>query len=225
VSKDLVTRSEPTIKNVITTLAAMSELFNRTMSPEAIELLLSDLEAYTPAQILKALAKCRRELSRFPTMSDIASRIDDGRPGSEEAWAMIPKDEMRSVVWTTEMQRAYSVAAPLIDQDKVAARIAFKEAYEREVSEARLNAEPVVWEASFGQDKNHRQTVLIEAMQKARLPVDEVAGLLPEIKITPQFQKTAIALGAPVERMQLGYDNSAIKQLIDQTFKSPEKEP
>jgi hypothetical protein len=51
----------------------------------------------------------------------VIERLDDGRPGAEEAWAMVPKDEEESAVITGEMRFAMGVALRLLaDGDAIA---------------------------------------------------------------------------------------------------------
>ncbi len=157
---------------LLKTIMAMAEIYGRTMGVEAAELYLDDLEYYPPAAVQEALKRCRKELPRFPTISDIIARIDDGRPGADEAWAMVPKDEYQSVCWTEEMTEAYYACSSLIGSDDYAARQAFREKYLKLISDARAQYRPVEWSISFGQDKNHRETVLLEATQKKRIELD-----------------------------------------------------
>lgn len=100
---------------------------------------------------------------------------------------MIPKGEGASVVWTAEMAKAFGVAAPLMDSDEIAARMAFKEAYGKAVSEARNMGTPTKWTPSLGQDAWGRESVLKEAVALGRLKADHVARLLPHLKATPEF--------------------------------------
>lgn len=174
-------------EQLITTLKAMSEIYGKELTPAAAQMILEDLKGFPTFEILKALSKCRKELSRFPTISDIISRIDDGRPGVEEAWGMIPKDEYSSVIWTEEMAIAYSAAAPLIQQDHIAARLAFKEKYEKLITEAKANGSRAKWSASFGFDRNHRETVVFEAISKNRISVSDARKILPELEMSPKF--------------------------------------
>jgi hypothetical protein len=168
-------------------LAAMAEIHGRNMSDKAIKLFLMDLENYREDCVLKALERCRKELPRFPTLSDIITRIDDGRPGADEAWAMVPKSEQESVVWTEEMAQAYLVCAPLIGEDNIAARMAFKQNYEKAIAESRANFKPAKWVASFGFDKNHRISTLIEAIEKGRISTTDGAKFLPALLENDRF--------------------------------------
>lgn len=97
----------------------------------------------------------------------------DGRPGVEEAWAMSISalDEYDTIIWTRECAQAWWVAKPVFDLgDEVGARMAFKEAYGRMVSEARARKEPVSWEASIGFDRDRRREVINSAIEAGRLP-------------------------------------------------------
>jgi hypothetical protein len=139
---------------------------------------------------MRALSRCRKELKpgQF-CVEAIISRLDDGRPGPEEAWAMLPHDEYKTVVWTEEMSGAWGVAYPLLNEgETVAARMAFKESYNRLVTEAREKRVPAKWTASLGHDKAGREVVLLEAMQKGRLTANQVQGLLPYHEVSPQAQ-------------------------------------
>ena len=115
-------------------LAVTAELTGTRLSEAAAEVMARDLERYPIEQVLGALTACRRELRGRLTIADVISRLDDGRPGVEEAWAMIPKSERDTCVWTEEMAAAFGIAAPLMESDEVAARMAFKEAYVKRMS-------------------------------------------------------------------------------------------
>lgn len=175
-------------EELIKAVAATAELCGRTYTPEAARMLAYDLEGYDERAIMQALSRCRKELKpgQF-CLEAIVSRIDDGRPGPEEAWAMIPQDEYKTVVWTDEMREACSVAGSLIDSgDSIAARMAFREAYIKSVTRARSERIPVRWEVSLGLDKAGREPALIEAVEKGRLPADHVMSLLPYHEVSPQ---------------------------------------
>lgn len=167
---------------VVDTLAAMAEIYMVTLNKPAALLMLSDLEGYTEFQIMHALTRCRRELKRFPTVADILERIDDGRPGIEEAWGMVCKDEYSTIVWTEEMRIGYAACAGMIATDHVAARMAFKEAYERALNIARSNRVPVRWSVSLGQYVAGREPAIREAVSLGRLTYEQAVTLLPELR-------------------------------------------
>lgn len=179
---------------LIQALAATAELCGTKLSEAAAELMLSDLSDYDEQAVMVALSKCRRELKGRLTLAEIVSRIDDGRPGAEEAWAVLPFDEATSVVWTKEMSDAFWIAQRLIDAgDKIAARMAFKEAYLRLVAEAREHREPATWTVSLGHDPAGRQPVLAVAVEKGRISAGHARKLIPnfdrEDSITPMLER------------------------------------
>lgn len=168
------------VVDLIQALAATAELCGTNLSEAAAKMLLTDLADYDERAVLVALSKCRRELKGRLTLAEIISRIDDGRPGAEEAWAVLPFDESTSVVWTEEMSAAFWIAQPLIDQgEKIAARMAFKEAYLRMVGEAREHRKPTRWTVSLGHDKAGRQPILAAAVEKGRISKSHACALIP----------------------------------------------
>lgn len=178
---------------LIQALAATAELCGTNLSEAAAKLMLADLSEYDERAVLHALSKCRRELKGRLTLAEIVSRIDDGRPGAEEAWAVLPFDEATSVVWTKEMSDAFWIAQPLIDAgEKIPARMAFKEAYLRLVAEAREHREPVKWTVSLGHDQAGRQPVLAAAVEKGRIPASHARTLIPNFdrddSVTPLLE-------------------------------------
>lgn len=165
---------------LIQALAATAELCGTNLSEPAAKLLLSDLAEYDERAVMVALSKCRRELKGRLTLAEIVSRIDDGRPGPEEAWAVLPFDEATSVVWTKEMSDAFWAAQPLIALgEMVQARMTFKEAYIHLVTEAREQRVPPTWQVSLGHDKAGRQPVLAAAVEKRRITATHARELIP----------------------------------------------
>lgn len=171
---------------VIKAVAVTAELCGRTFSEAAAGVFCADLGAYPEAQVLHALARCRREVKGALTTADVITRMDDGRPGVEEAWAQIPQDEAATVIWTAEAAAAYGACAPLIAAgDRIAARMAFKEVYLASVAKARDAGEPVTRSASLGSDLEGRKRVLAAAVQAGQLTPElafEACPLLPPPK-------------------------------------------
>lgn len=167
-------------ENLLKAIAVTAELTGTELSVDAARMMVEDLSQYPVELVLKALTKCRRELKTRMSLADVISRIDDGRPGAEEAWAMIPKDESGSVVWTEEMAEAYGIASPLINEgDAVQARMAFTETYRDRCAKARDAGIPVRWLPSLGHDPHGREQVLLDAVEKGRLTASHVEKLLP----------------------------------------------
>jgi hypothetical protein len=164
-------------------IAVTAEICGTTMSEAAAEVMATELAQYPRNQVTGALAACRRELKGRLTMAAVIERLDDGRPGAEEAWAMIPKTEADSAVWTTEASQAFGVAIGLLDAgDKVAARMAFKETYNRMVQQARNAGEPCEWHVTLGHDPRGREGVLAQAVEAGRLTHEAARQYVPELR-------------------------------------------
>lgn len=165
-------------KKLLEAIAVTAELTGTVLSEPAARVMANDLAAYPEGMVLGALTRCRRELKGRLTIADVLTRLDDGRPRPEEAWAMIPKDEAGSVVWTDEMAAAYGVAAPLMDSP-VQARMAFLEAYRERVRIARDAGTPVRWTPSMGTDPRGREAALMAAVGAGRMSAEHATSLLP----------------------------------------------
>lgn len=168
---------------LIKAVAVTAELCGRTFSETAAGVFCADLTPYPLSDVLNALQRCRKEVRGVLTTQDVISRIDDGRPGVEEAWASIPADESVTVIWTAEAQDAYAVCAPVLATgDRVAARMAFKEVYQRLLLTARDAGGPIKWAISLGHDVEQRKRVLaagVVAFQVSAEQAYELCPLLP----------------------------------------------
>lgn len=156
----------------------------RELTLEALTMMVEDLAVYPLPAVLHAITRCRRELKGYMSLADVLHRIEsiDGRPGPDEAWSMaiVGYDESETIVQTEEMAMAYNRARPLmVVNDRIAARKAFIETYQRLVQEARQARKPVKWQPSLGTDKDRRAVVLDAAVACGKLSQGQVAGLLP----------------------------------------------
>lgn len=155
---------------LIEDLAITAEVCGTMLSDVAAAIVVKELEAYDEQTVHEALARCRRELSGRLTLAAIIERLDDGRPGAEEAWAMIPKSEDESAVISSDMRVAMGPALELLAQgDHVAARMAFVEVYRRRVAIARAEHEPLTWTVSLGTDLGGRAAALIDGVKRKRI--------------------------------------------------------
>lgn len=181
---------------LIKAIAVTAELCGRTFSHEAAAVFVADLEGLGEAAVMASLRRCRREVRGVLTVSDVVNRLDDGRPGAEEAWALIPQDEGGSVVWSDEMAAAFRVALPLLEiGDRVAARLAFKETYTRLVNENRDLANPVNWSPSLGHDPRGREDALMQAVGRGRMSIEHARSIAPAL---PVPSDKALAIVQPV---------------------------
>jgi hypothetical protein len=159
-----------------------------------------DLQPFTDDRIamwMKALACFPRgavsrsteshiKSSRFkPQLADIvagcAAQSDANWLGADEAWALMPHSESDSCLMTDEIAQAMATAAPLIDSgDRIAARMAFKDAYMRLTSQAKIEGRQPRYFASFGTDAAGRVSMLANAVNAGRLSLDCATAALPE---------------------------------------------
>lgn len=173
-------RGEASASALTKAISLTAEVCGKPLSQAAAEMLAHDLADFNEAAILAALARCRMELQGLLKMSDILARIDDGRPDTEEAWRLLPRSELASVVWTDEMAQAWGIALPLLSAgDTEGARKVFCEAYAKAVLDARIRQEPVHWVPSLGSDVAGRASALRDAVRKHRLSAAYAEELLP----------------------------------------------
>lgn len=141
------------------------------------------LERFSLEQVSAALSQyCLR--GKFPPMpADILEILDrmlpDGRPTADEAWALYPRSEYASSVITDEMAEAFKMAAPLLDSgDKIGARMAFKDAYNRIVEQNKLSGIAPTWLPSLGHDKDGREAALQDAVNRKLLKAEHAVKML-----------------------------------------------
>lgn len=134
------------------------------------------LSPFSPSTIGQAFAAYAQERPDFaPAPNGIAARcrLMDGRPEENEAWAIAlsSRDERESVMWTAEIQEAFTLCRPVLEAgDEVGARMAFKDAYVRLVTAARADGRPARWSVSEGWDRERRQLVVARAVHAGLLP-------------------------------------------------------
>ncbi|WP_194720804.1 hypothetical protein [Noviherbaspirillum malthae] len=169
------------------------ELLKRTMGayskplPESTMLVVwwDLLKGYPLSAVAAAMATYIDQNGEFePKPAGIAKlcKLMDGRPGVDEAWAiaLTSRNEADTVVWTRETAEAFAACMPVLSTgDEVGARMAFKDAYNRLVSEARLAGKPASWTVSLGWDKQKREAALEHAQAAGLLPAPAVQALLP----------------------------------------------
>lgn len=168
---------------ILKAIAVTAELTGAELSEVALRVMASDLNAYPEEAAIRALDRCRKELKTRLTLAAVLERIEDqdGRPGAEEAWAIAlgGLDEADTVVWTEEIAQAFAIARPVLDaRDKVGARVAFRDAYERLVRDARESGMGCKWIASIGYDAARREAALTKAVQQGRIAACAVSHLL-----------------------------------------------
>lgn len=169
-------------------LTTVSDYYGRKLAPGTIQLYWNALSGFDFEVVKRLFTEHIQDNKFMPAISELLDvlRTMDGRPNAEEAWAMVAKclnDEGLTVVWTGEIAQAFGVALGL-QEDRVAARMAFKAAYENAVKDARREGRAVQWQPSLGHDPNGREGPLIEAAKLGRLTLTHVRGLLPYREIS-----------------------------------------
>lgn len=159
---------------LIDALCLTAEAIGTVISPATAMMMADDLSDYSLNELGRALRACRLEVRSKLTVADIINRCqaEDGRPGKDEAWSIGLEafDEYNTVVMTWEIQQAMAVAVPSMNaREKVGARMAFMEAYERLVRESRQEARPVEWIVSMGDSREHRAIAIQKAVQLKRI--------------------------------------------------------
>jgi hypothetical protein len=175
---------------MVQAISLTSEVCGLPLSHAAAEMLAKDLAGFSESAVMDALARCRLELQGPLKAADIIVRIEDGRPDPDEAWAMMPRTESSSVVWTDEMAQAWGVASPLLQAGEVsAAHTAFREIYTKAVLRARISRKPTHWTPSLGSDVAGRERVLLDAVKKQRISAEHAERLLPDQTIAAQARE------------------------------------
>lgn len=172
------------MNDLLKALAVTAEVCGAEFSEPAAKAIVARLSAYPLDAVLKALDKCQTEVTGRLTLAAIIGRIDDGRPSADEAWstAILACNEASTVVWTAETAKAYWAASALLEQgDKVGARMAFRDVYEREVSNARQAGTVAKWEATLGTDQYQREQAIQCAAELNRISHEHASTLLPHI--------------------------------------------
>lgn len=162
-------------EDVAKALVVAAEVLGHELSPVAALAMARELAEHEQQDINTALRRCTRELRGRLALADVLERLPGRHLGAEEAWALCPRGEDDTVVWTDEIAQAFGVARPLLlEGDRVGARMAFKEAY------ARLTAAggKPQWMASMGHDTRGRVAPVMEAVRCGRLPRERAAVYL-----------------------------------------------
>jgi hypothetical protein len=185
------------MQSLIEALAATAEIMQAEVSPVGLVVMAEDLQAYDQNLVMQAISRFRKESSKF-SLNGIIQQIEKINPNrrisADEAWAIYPHDEATSAVITNEMAEAMQVAYPLLQEgDKVGARMAFKNSYERITENNKANGLEPKWFPSLGSDPSGRELVITEAVRLGRLPQSTIQTLLPP-PLDHKFTSNVIAL-------------------------------
>lgn len=171
------------MEQLVKMLAATAELMGAQLSGPALSVMAKDFSSYDVNLIEHALKNVRLNHTRFSPAAiqkEIEALHPDGRPGADEAWAMIPSNEYVSIVWNDEIIAAYNICKPLANEgDLVAARMAFKQAYDRLVAQNKMDGILPKWQVSLGYGQEGREEAVKRAVQMRRITPEQAQILLP----------------------------------------------
>ena len=165
---------------IVQALGATAEVMGHRLSDAALNLMADDLESYPAENVAKALKRVRQDGTRF-TVAEVIKRLPGMWPGAETAWAQFPRDEVMSACICQEMADAWGVASGL---DEVAGRMAFRESYNRSVSEALAEGKTPRWFISPGTDAQIREQVTLDAVSANLITTTAAQVHLPHIPVS-----------------------------------------
>lgn len=154
-------------------------------SDDRILLWMNALSNFPKGSVEKSVSNYIRTNKFKPQLSDIVqgctAQVPNAWISADEAWALMPKSENESCMMTNETAEAMAAASPLLDVgDKVAARMAFRGAYERLVERAKLEGRKPVFFPSFGDDKDLRASMLGKAVKAGQYSLDAALQIAPD---------------------------------------------
>jgi hypothetical protein len=172
---------------------ASLETYGKTPSDAQTMMAFSLLEKYSLAEIKHALGAYMSDSDegRFmPKPANIIGHIEalnpDGFLSSDEAWAIAldMMDENNTVVVTDQIMYAMPTATQIYNSgDAVGARMAFKQAYDRLLNEARAKGDSPRWYPTLGHDPARRKGPILAGIEQGLLGpghLSEVRGLLTD---------------------------------------------
>lgn len=189
------------MREIIEAITVTAEIVGDEPRPTSVAAMAMDLSRYPAQRVMDALVLCRRELKGRLTLASIIERIDDGHPPVNEGWAIAVRaaDERNTIAWTQEIAESWAVAQPLMEVgDKVAARMAFMEAYGERLRQSRRNFQVAQFFLCLGYDQSDRVRAAREAVESGKLSRDAVDPQLLSHEQAPAFDAVAL-IGGRVE--------------------------
>lgn len=186
-------------------LMATAEVCGVQWSEAAAALAVAELSRFPEPAVISALSRCRREVAGRLSLAHIIERIDDGRPGPDEAWAQISAlGEEGSAVLTQETLAAWKEVRDLIESDETGARMAFRGVYLRLVTASRTEGRPVQWVPSLGKDPAGREAALREGAAVGRLDSRHAAELAGHASNDPKVIRAELEAKKPAGFLPAG---------------------
>lgn len=167
----------------------------KVLSVKAMDMTIEALNEFPIQHVIGAIKKHIKTGRFAPTPADIIEIIADHTRtkhiGPDEAWtiALAAMDEFETVIWTKEIAEAKAIAQGIYDEgDKVAARMAFKSAYERIIKTASRPA----WYVTEGFDAQRRIEAVRQGVDRGLLPREALQKYI-EAPVTTFAQLTSMA--------------------------------
>lgn len=198
-------------------------------SAEAKKMYLVTLGKYGLKNLIGAVNAHMLDTDRgrfHPSPADLKFQIDaaianDGRPSADEAFSIAVQllDESASVISNNEISQAWAVACEIMP-DRVGARMAFRQAYEKAVVEARSERKPVNWFPSLGTDKVGRESVVRNGVSIGLLPHSAIQTLLPPPENPEAVKMIGNAVNHVTEKTKTGLESIAeLKRMLSDKTK------
>lgn len=199
-------------------IVGLAEYYGLTISKNQIAMYVQDLISVNPIDLEKAVYLYRNDSKneKFPIPAKLKAIIQnfDGRPGAEEAWSMAPKNEESAGYINDEIMIAWKAASDLLrhEDNMIAARMIFKEVYEKTVKDNRTKGIPPKWWLSRASGRGSEvinQAAMRDAVERGRLTIQKAVALLPNF-ITTETE---------IKQLTQSVD---VKKLISNTFNKGE---
>lgn len=171
-------------EDFVAMLSSTLDLYGRKLSAGAYSIWFESMRGWPLGEVRAAFATwVSGGKPSAPVPADLVKLLqtNDGWVEAEEAWSIVSQtmeDERVTVFWTAPMQVAFGAALGLRD-DMIAARMAFREVYNRELTSARSRGERPVWQMSPGADPEMRRAAVEEAARLGRITEAQRLALAP----------------------------------------------
>ena len=154
-------------------------------SPDRIAMWMNALSCFPRGSVTKSAENYMRTNKFKPQLADIVqgcmTQVPNAWLSADEAWALMPKSEMDSCMLTDETAQAMAAASPLLEAgDRVAARMAFRGAYERLIETAKVEGRQPVFFPSLGNDVPGRAAMLGAAVKAGQYQLEAALNIAPE---------------------------------------------
>jgi hypothetical protein len=182
----------------------------KTVSQSAMNKIFQMLEKYSLKTIEKALFIHGSRKSRYaPTPFDIIEIIDSYTNNkhiqANEAWAIAEQSmsDQNTVIITSQIIEARMLAQDVYEKDPIAARMTFKDAYDRII--ARTD-DPPRWFISPGYDKSQKVLAIAKGVALGRINKESAEPLLLEFN----------APSVNIDQLKIGHSQDiSFSELVD----------